>query len=378
MTQSLQLAQPLLVNIVGPDSVSVRGFSSPEPDIRGFMSAPDPLRRWPWKSRELTAPPGLWGVDDPISEVTSEGDYAWLDADMDGFGRTAVAGNRLDSAIYLNRIARLHMLRGDSKAARAAASAAYPHLSGGQGPSSEESLFCEETIALAGYGSWGWSRTSGALADIALRSARHLGPLAPQTLRAISGRAALAAETGVRALARELYADLVHRDIRLLGSSHRFTLADRICLAAEAGLAGDRAYALGLARACESEAASGLGESHPLRCMAMRCAGEILAAGGDFGEATSVLSAAAELHAEAFGPDHERTLDCAGALASALNRSGHPDLAEKVLKKAVDDLERNMETCSREAEEAWERLLTMQEEMGFAGDSDAEFWDRFA
>ncbi|MDR1314783.1 MAG: tetratricopeptide repeat protein [Deltaproteobacteria bacterium] len=355
-------------------AVAVRGFSSPDSAPRDEGFRPDPSRRWPWKSRELTAPPFLAFPGDETPELESEGDYAWLDADLEGFGRTASAGNRLDSAIYLSRLARLRLLNGDAKGSRAAASAAYPHLSGGQGPNSEETLFCEETLALAGYPAWGWSRTNGALADVSLRSARHLGPLSPQTLRAMSSRASVASREGVRDLARELYGSLVSRDIKSLGPSHRFTLADRISLAREAGLAGDYALALGQARACEAEARSELGEFHPLRCIAMARAGRIIAASGDHAAAVPPLSAAAGLHELVFGAGHARTLDCAGALASSLFASGHPELAEKALLKATDDVERNMGSCSREAEEAWERLLDLLEEMGFTG----HFRDAFA
>ncbi|MDR1081266.1 MAG: tetratricopeptide repeat protein [Deltaproteobacteria bacterium] len=378
MTECLQLSAPSPVHIPMPDIITVRGFLTPDSTGSECGNATALSRRWPWRSRELSAPPGFPRRDDSLPELEAEGDFGWLDSDMDGFERIVLAGNSLDSAIYLSRIARLHLLAGGYRAAEAAGSAAYPHLSSGQGHCSEEALFCEETLALAGFRSWGWTRTNEALADIALRSGRHLGPLSPQTLRAVASRAALASRIGVRPLAGELYAELVHRDISALGSSHRFTLADRICLASEACLAGDRVFALGIARACVAEAESVLGEFHPLRCMAMFCEGEILAAGGTFAEATSALSAAAELHLKVFGPDHERTLDCAGALAGSLYRSGHPDLAEKVLRKAVDDLECRMDTCTREAEEAWERLLLMQEEMGFTCIPGTPFRDSFA
>ncbi|MDR1040176.1 MAG: hypothetical protein LBR80_08440 [Deltaproteobacteria bacterium] len=313
----------------------------------------------------MSAPPFNSITDDAASELAAEGDYSWLDLDWDGFRKTVLDGNSLDSAIYLSRLARRSLLRDQPKAALSSAAAGYPHLEYGQGPNSEEAIFCEETMALAGFSFWGWSRANCELADLSLRSSRHLGQGSPQTLRVLASRAALAAKVQIRELSRELYADLVTRDIKSLGPTHRFTIADRISFAVETGHAGDHGYALGLVRACADDAETVLGAYHPLRCIAAARAGDILSASGAFSEAASALSAAVELHLKVFGPDHERTLDCAGELGRALFWSGHPELAENVLLKTTADYERSAGSPSKGAETAWERLLNLQDEMGF-------------
>jgi hypothetical protein len=268
---------------------------------------------------------------------------------------------------YMSREARLWFLLDASKAAEDMASASFQYLSYFTSKNSEETLFCEETLALAAYRSCGWSKTNSALEDVAHRAGLLYGQLSLQAMSALANRAAIASEVGARALSLELHKLLVKNDVKAYGFSHRFTINDRLNLAVETALAGDLVHALSLSRSCEEDALDCLGSSHPLRCMAAARTGQILSALGESYLAVMRLRFASSLHAVVFGDGHHRTLDCRTSEAFALLRCGSLKKAKMTLRAASRASEPVSNLTPREAEDAEgarERLWFLMEIMG--------------
>jgi hypothetical protein len=350
----------------GRGRLIVEGFTGGEavPPDDGIPPAAGQL--WPWKSREVSAPPFPRVPGGASGELAREGDYAWVASDLEGYRRTVLLGTPLDSAVYLSRLARIQLLKGEWKAARAAAGAACRRLSSLAGPHSEEALFCEETLALSGFKELGWLRADACLEGVAARAETLGGPDCPQALRSMSSRAALASRAGVRGLSLLLLEELADRDGTVHGAFHRFSIADRISLAIETGLTGGHRRAVGLARRCAEEAAAVLGPKHPLRCVAVAGLGQVKAGAGSCKEAAAILADAVDLHVKVMGPCHPRTLECVAQLSGALWRSGLGDLAERVAAQATMALLSREVAFSPVDGKAWEALDRVSEMMAMA------------
>jgi hypothetical protein len=295
-----------------------------------------------------------------------EGDYSWLDLDWEGFRKSLLGGPGPVPAIYLSRLARHQFLIDDLKGASAYASAALREISPLLGPESEEALFCEETLALCGIRTWGWTRANGAAEGLVRKTDSALGPESPQARRALACWVSLACWSGDRNLSRRLLSELFRRDLAVHGPLHRFPLADRLDLAAEVALAGEIGEALKLARDCVRDTEAVLGPDNPLHLFSQARLGELLNASGKAREAAALLGKTACLFESSLGRGHLRTLECMRALSAALWTAGERKLAAGIMSEAAHGLAGALGMGSHEAEKAFAEYDFMLDEIRIA------------
>ncbi|MDR3153303.1 MAG: hypothetical protein LBW85_03295 [Deltaproteobacteria bacterium] len=323
-------------------------------------------QRWPWLSRERTAPSLVQVLDGELdlesrALAEKEGDYNWIHAQWDIFYAMLLRERTPMWAKYLSRLARIQALSGDWKGGLAAANAALPGLRDDCGFESEEAFFCEETVALAGERRWGAAKSLNLLEDLAGRACRALSHDSPQIGRALSSWARIASLDGNRAMSRMILKELIERDIKIFGLRHRFTIADRLRLAVEDGLAGELREAFRQACKCSADAERDLGPDHPLSCLVKIRLGELLEAAGHHAEAVTELAEAAGGLDRSVGRGHYMTMQCDFALAKSLYSAGQADLALKTIAGAAERLVASLGAESPEGAAALTCLEDMKE-----------------
>ncbi len=134
-----------------------------------------------------------------------------------------------------------------------------------------------------------------------------------------------------------MYRSLIPDERRVLGESHRTTLASTNNLAELLSREGKFAEAEALYRTLIDTKRRALGPDHPSTLISVNNLGGVLRDEGKFADAESIVKSAVEARVRTVGPHHPDTLLGMNGLGLAYLAEGKYDDAERTLTSAADD-----------------------------------------